>query len=59
MVYGTDVSEAPQAFQDIQDFFAQTDALKLRGLHGTGSPVEILNGILAGIDLFESDYPLQ
>lgn len=32
---------------------------KLRILHGTGSPVEILNGILAGIDIFESDYPLS
>ena len=58
MVYGTDVLEAPQAFQDIKDFFEKTEAMRLRALHGTGSPLEIINGIMSGIDLFESDYPL-
>jgi tRNA-guanine family transglycosylase len=59
MVYGTDVLQAPQAFQDMKDFFEKTESMRLRALHGTGSPLEIINGIMSGIDLFESDYPLS
>ena len=59
MIYGTDVLSASQAYQDVKDFLAMIPALKLRALHGTGNPVEVLNGVLAGVDIFESEYPLQ
>ncbi|TNV72576.1 hypothetical protein FGO68_gene11226 [Halteria grandinella] len=58
MIYGTDVLEYPQRYSDIKEFLAQTDKNKVRATLGLGSPVEILNGVLAGIDIFESDYPL-
>jgi len=58
MIYGTDVLSAPQAYQDMKDFLALTPELRLRGLHGTGCPIEVLNGVFAGIDIFESEYPL-
>ena len=58
MIYGTDVLDRPKAFQDMKDFLKLTPDLKVRGLHGKGDPVEVLNGVLAGIDLFESEYPL-
>lgn len=35
-----------------------TPEMKVRGLHGNGDPVEVLNGIISGIDVFESEYPL-
>lgn len=59
MLYGGDVLELPQLYQDLIDFFAQTPSGKLRAMQSSGTPVEILNGVLAGVDLFESNYPLQ
>ncbi len=44
MIYGTDVIEKPQAFQDMKDFFALTaDENKIRGFHGTGNPGKIFD----------------
>jgi hypothetical protein len=31
----------------------------MKALHGPGSPVDVLNAILSGIDIFENDYALE
>ena len=58
MIYGTDVLGSPEAYQEIKDFFGDLNKEKLRFHHGVGTPIEVLNGVMAGIDVFESDYPL-
>jgi queuine/archaeosine tRNA-ribosyltransferase len=60
MVYGTDLLKSQQAFNDIKDFYSLTQSDdKLRAFHGTGNPAEILNALMAGADIFESDFPLS
>ena len=57
MIYGTDSMNSPAAYQELKDFLELAPKDKLRVHHGVGSPVEVLNGIMAGMDIFESDYP--
>lgn len=58
MVYGTDQLIAPAAFQEMKNFFEKMPSDKIRAHHGQGSPAEVLLGVLAGLDVFESDFPL-
>lgn len=59
---------APAKYQEMADFFSEMSTDKLRILHGFGNPgkhtqltliVDILNGVLSGVDMFEVDYPLE
>ncbi|CDW83004.1 queuine trna-ribosyltransferase subunit qtrtd1 [Stylonychia lemnae] len=48
----------PAAYSEMKQFFNTMPKEKIRAHHGMGTPVDVLNGIISGIDLFESDYPL-
>eukprot|EP00347_Sterkiella_histriomuscorum_P003481 403364131 len=59
MIYGTDQLVAPSAYQEVKNLMEKLPQDKIRATHGQGSTVEVLNGILSGLDIFESDYPLS
>ena len=58
MVYGGDTMGTASRFEALQSIFDELDTDMLKCIHGSGSPIDVLIGAMAGADLFCTEYPL-
>lgn len=58
MIYGGNSLSLAGRYDQCKTIFSRINEDKLRGIFGLHTPVEILIGVLAGADIFESNYPL-
>ena len=57
-VMGVNALESEERRIILYSLFTNIDKTKARVLHGDGDPLHVLDGVLNGLDLFESSFPL-